>query len=76
MISDFYESFTEMGVSTKRKQKEDCSDMIKKCFLHTDFGTFLTLNTNDNSDDVLDNLPLARLSSAEATVTDLETCEY
>ncbi|CAG5036815.1 unnamed protein product [Parnassius apollo] len=47
---------------------------IKKCFLHTGFGNFSNLNTtDDDSDDELDNLPLARLSSAEATVTDWET---
>ncbi|CAG4994644.1 unnamed protein product [Parnassius apollo] len=49
-------------------------DTIKKCFSHAGFGKFLNLNTtDDDSDDELDNLPLARLSSAEATVTDWET---
>ncbi|CAG4940505.1 unnamed protein product [Parnassius apollo] len=47
---------------------------IKKCFSHAGFGNFSNLNTiDDNSDDELDNLPLARLSSAEANVTDWET---
>lgn len=49
-------------------------DTIKKCFSHAGFGKFSTLNTaDDDSDDELDNLPLARLSSVEATVTDWET---
>ncbi|CAG4955491.1 unnamed protein product [Parnassius apollo] len=49
-------------------------DTIKKCFSHAGFGNFSNLNTtDDDSDDELDNLPLARLSSAEATVTDWET---
>ncbi|CAG9558536.1 unnamed protein product [Danaus chrysippus] len=50
------------------------ADTIKKCFSHAGFGKFSTINTNDeDSDDVMDNLPLARLSSAEPTVTDWET---
>ncbi|GBP51769.1 hypothetical protein EVAR_97047_1 [Eumeta japonica] len=49
-------------------------DTIKKCFSHAGFGEFSTFNTTDeDSDDELDNLQLARLSSAEATVTDWET---
>ncbi|CAG9566413.1 unnamed protein product [Danaus chrysippus] len=50
------------------------ADTIKKCFSHAGFGKFSTINTNDeDSDDEMDNLPLARLSSAEPTVTDWET---
>ncbi|CAG5058251.1 unnamed protein product [Parnassius apollo] len=49
-------------------------DTIIKCFSHAGFGKFSNLNTtDDDSNDELDNLPLARLSSAEATVTDWET---
>ncbi|CAG5059913.1 unnamed protein product [Parnassius apollo] len=49
-------------------------DTIKKCFSPAGFGNFSNLNTtDDDSDDELNNLPMARLSSAEATVTDWET---